>query len=402
MVRPEAPVRRDAQVLGRDDAILDAALALVDEAGWARLTVTPVCESTELPRLAVKERFPDRPALGAALWSERLAAPLCGALQSVVDACPEAGSTGSPTALGMALRPFMEPDQDLRAAVELLVVGRYDAAVGAAVERSLGPWLQRWLSAAPGGLSSVQAARRGYLLALALGLLAQARCSPFAAADFSHQVERLDRALRTEVAPMPLPPDEAHHIDRAVDFGSGDQTLEELLRATLDHVGRYGYEAATIDQITRAAHCPRGLLFAKYESKRDLFIDASDRMMESAANANYEFWERLASAYGPAVAEAVIMREFCTPERYERRTVALEQQRLAWHDSRMLAKVASSLAEAAWQLSQSQPEDSPREIRSHVHLGTALGQGTMLLADLYPAAYRLPMDVVTVPLMAQD
>lgn len=319
-------------------------------------------------------------------------------LEALVATCPAAGSEPDPDPLAAALKPFMEPDRQMRAAAELLLVSRYDPELSAAVHGTLSPRLTEWLSQADARADPAQAAKRAFLLILGLGLLAHGRSFQYPIAEFGAQIERIDSALRSPAVPTTLPPDSATYVDELIDFGTGEPAMELLLGAIVDLVGTRGYEAATIDEITAEAQCTRGLLFARYESKRDLFIDATDRMFEQGVNVNAAFAQRISESHGPGVADAVLMREASLPSRRMARTLMLEQHRLSWHDEQIQAKVASAFAEAAWALEQQLTGSSPEVARSRIHLEIAIGQGMTILADLSPEAAGLPMDVVTVPL----
>lgn len=399
---PSTGAKRQERALRNDETILDAALDLADEAGWAGLLIAPVTKRAGLSWMTTKARFADRSELGAALWERRIAARFAEAVRQVLAVVPATGEPVDAESICGVLTPFIEPDQIMRAGIELVLVARYDDAVGSAVQQTLEPILQEWLVPSDTGLSAVQAARRAYLLQLALGLLAHSRSLPMTTADLGQEYDRLAAALNADVEATPLPLDSADHIDVPVDFGTGDSAWESLLRATLDEVGRLGYEAATVEVITKASGYTRGLLFGRYETKRDLFLDAIRRMAAEAVDANFRFVTSLAQDYGQGIADAVLAREFGLPERKRARTVTTEQYRIGWHDEELLATVAAAFAESTYQFAQVLPGASPEQLRAHTHLELALGQGIMIAADLHPVVWQLPLDVVMVPMADSD
>ena len=87
-----------------------------------------------------------------------------------------------------------------------------------------------------------------------------------------------------------------------------------MLAATLDEVGRLGYEKATLKRIASAAGFTTGLIFARYADKLSLFLDATDRMLAGAEAANHAFLTQVAEATSPAVAEATFTREMMRPD----------------------------------------------------------------------------------------
>ena len=373
--------------------ILDAALLIADEVGWSAMTLASVAQRAGLSRQAAVSRYRDRSELAADLWTTRLAPPLADALAAL---------TVTPTdvaALREAFVPFVQPDQQMRAAAELLVVARYDRAVADAIQATIGPRLDEWLSAQERRLTRAQAAQYGYLFCQAFGFLMQSRRFLIDPADLDGELAGLKRALQEPGKPRKLPADSLDYIGRPVEFGTGDPELEGLLRATLTEVGERGYEAATLDSIARAAGCTQGLIFSRYQSKQQMFHDASDRMMGTAVNAGNDFWRSVAQTHSEGIAQATQMRELMLPAHRAPRTVNLEQCRLSWHDEALLASDEKGFADAVWQIHNDDPSRSVTELRGSVYSGIALGFGVMVLADLYPTAWSLPFDVVTVPQM---
>lgn len=347
--------------------------------------------------MTAKDRFANRSSLGAAVWSQRLAAPVTERLEALLRTCPRPGTAPEIDALHLALTPFMEPDQTMRASAELLIVGRYDHAVGQAIEATVGPILREALTPRGSALTRAQAARHAYVCVVALGLMVHSRRSPMPAADLVSETASIAQALASDVKPTALPRERLAVAQHGIDFDTGDPAWEALLQATIDQVGSLGYEAATVEVITAAAGCTRGLLFARYDSKSELFTDAADRVLAEGVTTTAEYQSQLTHRYGEGVAEAAMMREFALPKHRNARTVHLEQVRLCWHDEPMLAKIATSYAEAAWRLAETQPDKTHTQLSAYLHVGLALGIGVNLLPELYPDVWRLPMDVVTVP-----
>lgn len=390
--------RRQERALRNDEVILDSGLELADEAGWAGLLIAPVTKRAGLSWMTVKARFADRSELGAAVWERRISSRFADAVRKVLAVATAPGEQADPAAIRDALKPFIEPDQAMRAGIELVLVARYDEAVGPAVQQTLEPLLEEWLVPSDGEVSRVQAARRAYLLQLALGLLSHSRSVAMVTDDLGDEYSRLAKALSVDVVATPLPSNSADHIDRPVDFGTGDPAWEALLLATIDEVGRLGYEAATVEVITKASGYTRGLLFGRYESKQELFLDATRRMAAAAVDANFRFVTSVAEEFGQGVADAVLAREFALPHRKQARTVTTEQYRIGWHDDELLAAVAAAFAETTFQFAEALPDASPEELRAQTHLELALGQGIMIAADLHPVIHRLQLDVVMTPM----
>lgn len=391
MPRPQARATRN------DQSVLDAALTLADEIGWSGLVPGRVAEAAGLSRGAVLARHADRSAIGAALWRERIGGPLLDNWARLVEVADAA--TGSGLDLQAAMEPFLHPDQTMRAAAELILVGRYDPAVAEALTETVGDQLASWTTPGRGAINRTRAAQRAFVLGLAHGYLIEARRHHTMDIDLSGELTRLARALATPSAPVRQPTAQAAYLDARVDFGTGEPMVEAVLSATLDLVGKVGYDATTIEAITEAAGYTRSVIFNRYPSKRDLFIDASDRMLEGALALNDEYQERIAATHGIGVAEACLLREFLRPSRDAMRTITFEQIRLSWGDPDLLASIDASLIEHQHALT-AELARPPAEMRAMLVTELALGHGIVTLQHLQPAIWQLPLDVVLVPFRA--
>jgi len=151
--RGRTPQRR---VLRNDERILDAALELLADSGWGAFTLVAVGARAGLSKRPVLDRFASREVLAATLWRQRLASPLTDALVPLLSGDVE------------SLDTFLRPNPALNAAAELLVVRQYEPRVLTAVNLTLSPLL---VDALDPPRPRADAARTGYLLMLALGLL---------------------------------------------------------------------------------------------------------------------------------------------------------------------------------------------------------------------------------------
>jgi AcrR family transcriptional regulator len=390
--------RRQARSVHNDLRILDAALDLTDRAGWKGLNVTQVAEVSGLSRPTVRARFTERPAIAVGLWSMRVVAPLTEALEQVVKACSQHEPLDA-TTLSAALGPFIHPSRELRAAAELLIVGRYEPTLGAAIATTLVPEIERWLDPRWASDRGVGAARRAFGLILALGLLIEVRRHPAVDVDFSIEMANLATAFSSPVAPAVLPDTTAPHLDRVANFETGDDALDELLHATLEHVAREGYEAATIEHIAASTQRTEGFIFSRYPNKRELFLDANRRYSEVASSLNEAFLRAVAEASSAGLAEAATTRELMRPERRTIMTVSLELYRLSWHDPDVLDAIDAGYEDVIRQHAAQVPEMSSGHHRAWMLLELARGNGPLLLGGLSDIAWNLPYDTVTVPLV---
>lgn len=381
------------------EALLAAATVCLDEEGWGGLALGRVSKAAGLSISPARARFTDRNGLAVSLWRERLAPTVRSALTDVV-ALAASGRPIDPTDLQTVLAPFISPDRTMRCAGELVIVARYEPALGSAVHEALDSLLDHALTPARGGVTRTDAARSAYLLILALGLLLEGHRPGVADLDLAPVLQATASALSNPSAPARLPSASATHLDAGAVFATGDPAWDRLLQASLDEIGARGYDAATVDVIARASGSSQGLLFGRYATKRDLFLDATRRMLGEATELNVAFQVRIGESHSLGIAEAVMLREWMDPRRIALRTIGLEQYRVGWHDPEMQAAMDAEQAPVVEPLLAMWSAEGRDIGLARVHLARAAGMGPLLLADLHPQAYRLPYDVVTVPLSA--
>lgn len=300
--------------------------------------------------------------------------------------------------LGMALDAFNRPAPALRAAAELLIVSQFDEALAAAAAEHIVAPVTDWCTPARTGPSPATAARRAYLIILALGL-ALAHTRP-AAADLDPRVqaERLLAALRSDLEPTPLPKARAAYLDADIAFNTGDGALDALLQATLDEISVRGFEGATTSGIARAAGCSDGLIFARYPTKLALFVDAS-RRQQAISFRNYDDYQTsVRTEHGMGIADALAIREVQRPDVRLQRATYLEQIRLTWHDEELQRTLAEEFNQFVADAMAADPAWAPANSSADLHVSTAVGLGSAMLPVLAPDAWSLPYDVITIPI----
>lgn len=397
-------IQRQARSIRNDTRILQAAVRLAADAGWPGLLPARVAEAAGLSQSAVSDRFADRSTLAAWAWSHRLAAFVADAIEEVIGLVPGGSRSGALAPpvdvpeLSRVMRPFLEPQEPMRAAAELLVVSCFDEHVHQAVRGTLGARLDEWLTPVPRRLSAADAARRAFLVIVALGTLLETRRHDRAQFRLESEWARICEALVAPASNRSVPEVHFDHWDGDFDFDTGDPLLDRLLEATRDEIGRKGYDATTIDSIAKASGRTKGLVFSRYTNKKDLFNDTTARYAKGMVELNERAFAQLLRRRSPGVAEAVMYREYMRPGRKHLHVFALEQHRLAWHDEEMRQTVAESISGAITSRMEADPSRSRQEWEAFNFIGAAQGVGTLLLASCCPDAWTLPYQVMTIPL----
>ncbi|MCX6460784.1 MAG: helix-turn-helix domain containing protein [Actinobacteria bacterium] len=375
--RGRTPQRR---VLRNDERILDAALELLADSGWGAFTLVAVGARAGLSKRPVLDRFASREVLAATLWRQRLASPLTDALLPLLSGDVE------------SLDTFLRPNPALNAAAELLVVRQYEPRVLTAVNRTLSPLL---VDALDPPRPRADAARTGYLLMLALGLLLVWPGSNSVIPDIVPLVTPIRDALAQRRKPVRQPARKATHIDGAYPFDTDDPVLAGLLQATLEQVGTRGFDAATTRAISRAGGLTEGYLFNRYATKLELVFDASRSSIAGGAGLNERFMAGIEREYSAGMAEAVMLRELMRPGREVQRSINLEQQRLMRHHPALRASSSEQYRSIVEQVQGTSARWRESSLDADSYVGLSVGFGAVLLAQLHPTAWNLPYDVVT-------
>lgn len=399
---PQTPGQRHRQARSvlNDERTLDAVVEHLDSGGWEGTSLGEIARGAGLSLPAVLDRYDNRGAAVVDAWHKRLTPALRTALESCVEVVD---TEAPPSELLAALDVFVHPSRELRAAIEVLLVSRYDRQLADAVSDTISADLREWTVPKARRLTRADAARRTFVLGLALGCLVEARRgAPEQPLDLRPDVELMSAALQAHHSPTRLPSVRAEHLHGPPTFDTEDPALIALFTATLAEIGEYGYETATVRRIAKRAGYTTGLIFRRFGSKRDLFLDATARMLVGAASANHQFQMGIAEATSPGIADAVLTREFMHPDLKKLRTITYEQYRLSWHDPDMQASFQAAQSQILAEMMEMFPQLTEDQARARSFLALSRGTGIALLADLQPAAWELPLDVVTVPLVDGD
>ncbi len=391
-----------SRVQRNNERLLDAAVNIAANEGWAALTFVRVADRSGLSRRPLQDRYADASNMMAALWRERCEPVLAGVIERSL-AASGISSSGSSQAFVNELEVVVDPDESLRAAAELLMIAQFDSTVREAVVSTLGVKAATWCDPASADgdaaeAGKARAAQNAYVVSVVLGLLVFGRRAVTTGQNFTEPFETLYRALHDPASPARLPKDDFAHLDRPVPFETGDATTDALLQSTLDAVGVNGYDQMSVDRIAQGAGSSQGALFARYPTKLSLFIDATRRQNGLAARINAAAIGQLEQRYGGGIAEAVAIREFQRPFRASLRAITLEGIRVAWHDDDLRQAVIDELA--AYEAEVAEADPSGYRSSGWFHFGFAIGVGVLILPILHEPCWRLPYDVVTVSMLA--
>ncbi len=397
---PASTRSRSRRAAANDEVLLGAAARTLAERGWDELAFTAVAKDAGLSTRPLYDRFGDRSQLGCALWNAGPGPELTERLRTLLHLALTPDNDAPPLeAIEAALAPLIAPTGLLDTGVDLMAATMLDDALRQTVAASVRDSLSAYPLPPTSG-SPQDAARAVYVVITGLGLYLASRRPGVGDHEWAPLVTEFATALSNPASPQPLPDDRADHM-LVARVHTGDPALDDLLSAALLVVGERGYQAATTGRIVAAAGVSEGMLYGRYTSKLDLFLDAASRALEEGFTLNLDMAADLRTRYGPGIAEAVFLREALRPEHASARMLSVEQLRLSWHEPRMKAHTIAIEAGVLERITAGTPPDKLAEAVAGVHWGLALGFGTYITATLIPEAWTLPFDVVAVPLLEQ-
>ncbi len=358
-------------------------LAAID--GWSAIMFHIVANEAGLSVRPIRERFRDRAALGADLWSSELADVFSHAvteMNKAVDHCDAEH-------LSLVASTFTRPDQKMLAISELLVVASFVEPIRIAVQKTASD--HSWISL---DTDVYQRTRRAYTLAIMLGSLFLVRTENQPAPTLNLYFEKLIQAFSETIEVDELPQNSANHLDLPAQFGTQDEAWEKLLHSAMMLFGTVGFDAATVNEIAFQSGRTEGFLFNHYSTKRELFNDVALRSATTGFPLNEAFQTKLQETFPPGIVEAVTIREFMKPGRERNRTFYLEQLRLSWHDP-----VLSLQTEAVTRKAISEINRSTELTEATRFIQQALGIGVLVLAMIAPETWLIPFHIVSQPLL---
>ena len=386
-----------ARVRRNDARILAAAVDLAAGQGWPGVTLAGVGRAAGLTISPVRDRYRTRGALGASAWTQVAGPAMESALAGVLAAAGLLEQPSDEPAFAAAMDDLARPGIDLLAGAELTVVSCFEPELAEAVAATLGTATRGWLDPVRAG-SPARAARRGYLLALALGLIAVSRRPVMTGLDLAPQWVRLLSALGADQDPAHLP-DEPRppHLAR-IHFDTGDQMTDDLLRAAIDHLGRHGYEGTLLASVADDAGASAASVFVRYPNKEAFIMEAINRQQDIAFPAQRDYLARLEAAYGTGIAEAIAIRSTMHPSERQISIIEMERDRLTWHRPSLATADEDRLQQLARDVLAEHPGNPDFADPARLHLARAIGIGIHFLPLVNDQAWDLPYDVITTTL----
>ena len=114
-----------------DDRVLQAAVELLADEGYSALAFTRISERAGLSRRPVHDRYESRSDLALDIWKRKAGAALLASLEGLYETFEGKGANREHFAA--AMQEFFTPSEELRCALEILVVSQFDLRLSTAI-----------------------------------------------------------------------------------------------------------------------------------------------------------------------------------------------------------------------------------------------------------------------------
>lgn len=315
---------RAAQVEANDRALRAAAVEIAVESGWETVTFSGVAKRAGLTVGAVYGRAENTAELAIDVWHHVVGPWFADAVNQVV----QAGRAGISTHMRNALEHWSSSPEMSSLVFELLVASHFDPDMSEVIAADARRVLSEHMtpSASAPKVSRHEAAAAVLLVSFAFGRAVGVRGGARQPAITPHQARVQANMFGAEPFRRMLPAPPPLRWVRSLD--DVEPARRELLRGTLDVVGRVGYKRATIAKIARAAGLPRGSVLSHYDDKAHLLADAVRHGLIPPGEV-WSQYEPVVAEHGPFMSRAMFLADFLKEENRTLWTVNLELTRIA-------------------------------------------------------------------------
>ncbi len=264
--------------MANDARILAAALAVLRSDGYDGLGMSHVARAAGLNSTgALYGRFENVAELAVWIWTEQASPALRSISERAIALLDTPEVDDAAVAEGQAIAAALtEPDDALRAAIELLAV----APRVEELEEVVRPDVETIIAAA-GATAEASPRRRAQVLgqlslAWGIGLLSLPSAAPplewwmlvVGSTGLAHDRTRSRKAGEPIPVPEPTP-------------DTGEPVRDVVLQSAASVVARTGFERATVSRIARRAGYSTGVIYEYYERKDDMIAELVEVLLET-------------------------------------------------------------------------------------------------------------------------
>lgn len=368
--------------------ILRANAMVIAEKGMAASSTNAVAKLGGFSRRPVMDRFPNKFELSRETWQvicePQLIADLTECLSAVGLDSDEPDLNRSLD----ALYKFVSPSNELKAAREFLLATHFDETMPNILRRFLN-FIDQTMHCEP-----ILAAKRAITISLCLGLLVTTYLHKGKKTDLTTIAEKIIHVSSSAYTPRTIPSSQSPVFNRTSISNSGDELLDNLLNTALVEIATNGFENVSTNRLTQLAGVSEGFLFARYKTKFALFDDLIAKVTEISITENAQYMQKMAEEFGEGMADTIVAIDALNPKRRIQLGLANERIRLTLHRAELQETTLAQIKSAANFAQTSQTSQNPQD---EVIIAFTLGEGLILLPQLFPEAHKLPLDAFFVP-----
>lgn len=381
---------RPASALLTDEKILSTAISIIGKKGLGAVTPAALARESNLSITAIRQRYNSFEEFLYWIWQSKSLPLVIKPIFNLIESYQNFDISRQEE-LKKVLGNTLKRSDLNQTTLEILVTCSFNQNLKDKIQKDF-YLLLNW----PEKFSAVKATQQVMMLNVTFGLLAErkpSRSKPPEVIDLAHEIFI---SFLNPTKEKPMPNVDASHLD-IIQFKSGDSTKDKIFDACVQNIFKSGYEKTTTKSIAQTAGVSEGMIFSKFKTKLDIFTESYIAQTVVGLKANYKFIESLTHQFGEAMADAILLRENCHPERALQRAVYLEQMRLSWHLPKVkkaydlaVAKVFADWKSEGKYISTSGDEDSPEN-----RLRIAIPNGAVITSTLLPETYNLPYICLT-------
>lgn len=374
-----------------DSRIRDMAATILAEDGLGELSLGRVARELGVSHSVMTKRYDELDDLLCDLWVHVGLPQIDRLLEWIFDQVRWIGDRDPASASAIEPAIFRRTHEKM-IMLELLALAPTRPKLRTIVREAFGERLGGTLRDDP-----VVAVQVVFLLALVVGVQAELRTTSANQELLATVLSQVVTAMSEPGEAVALPEVDASHMAR-YDFDTGDERKDRILASCLENVSRRGLTGTTTKAIARDAGVSEGLLFSMFESKTDVFFEATALQSRLGYKANLDFGMAMTERYGPGIGNAILIREWLSPVLDRYRAAVLEEIRITWHDADLWRRISNVRQELLGDSRLTGTKTSPTPIEKAAQVvALALPIGIYVVGEVLPGAAGLPFSVVTLP-----
>ena len=357
--------------------------------GFEGLTLGSVARNLGMSHTAMSKRYDDIDDLLCDLW-HHVAVPQIDATFSWVAHELERIHDPDRVVGQVPKKSLFRKSQEKLVMLELLALVPTRHELGRVVRNTFADRMKHVMSSDPD-----TAAQTVFLVALKIGIQAELRSTSAPQDELVTVVGTVIDAMARRGEHVVLPTVDSSHM-RRYRFDTGDARVDRILTSCLENVGRRGLVDTTTKLIAHDAGVSEGLIFSLFDSKADIFFQATALQSKLGYKANLDFVSALNETYGPGIGNAILIREWLSPDLHDFRASLLEETRITWHDVDLWRRIQEVKRDLVGdeRLAGSKKTLTPFE-RAVQFITFALPIGIYIIGEVLPDAVDLPFSIVT-------